>query len=162
MGERDDQRFEAWMEAHLGMLTRIARAFATGADQHDLTQELMVAVWRAAPAFRGDAKESTFIYRVAHNAALGWRRRQRRHQQRHAEYERLMVPASSGGNDALVAQLYEAIRTLGALDRSLILLSLEGVSYAEIGEIHGLSESNVGARLTRARKKLAERMEVTS
>lgn len=150
------------MQAHVGVLARIARAFATGADQHDLMQELMIAVWRATPAFRGDAKETTFIFRVAHNAALTWRRREKTRARRHAEYERLMVPESAGEDGDLVGRLYAAIRTLESLDRSLVLLSLEGQSYADIGEIHGLSETNVGARLSRARRKLAQLMEVSS
>lgn len=154
------ERFETWMGTHLGMLTRIARAFTTGADQHDLLQELMLAVWRAAPSFRGDAKESTFIYRVAHNAALSWRRRERSRIHRHAEYERLMTPDVPDNQETLIAQMYEGIRRLEPLDRSLMLLSLEGLAYAEIGEIHGLTETNVGARLSRARKKLADLLEV--
>lgn len=162
MGDSGTERFEAWMQAHLGVLTRIARAFAVGADQHDLMQELMLAVWRAAPSFRGEAKEATFIFRVAHNAALTWRRRERTWHRHQAEYERLMVPESPSSNDDLVTRLYDAIRTLDTLDRSLMLLSLEGLSYAAIGEIHGLSETNVGARLSRARKKLGPLMEATS
>jgi RNA polymerase sigma-70 factor (ECF subfamily) len=167
MGIGEGDRFRDWMEEHLSVLHRIARAFAFGADQQDLLQELMLAVWRAAPAFRGESAPSTFIFRVAHNCALTWRRREvvRRHRQR--EFERLQPehgegvdPASTATTEALLDRLYGAIRTLEALDRSLMLLSLEGLSYSEIGEIHGLSETNVGARLTRARKKLAQKMEL--
>lgn len=159
MGQEADERFAAWMAAHVGVLSRIARAFATGADQHDLMQELMLAVWRAAPTFRGDARESTFIFRVAHNAALTWRRRETTRRLRHADYERLAAPLDDVRADPLLARLYDAIRALDALDRSLVLLLLEGLSYAEIGEVHGLTETNVGARLTRARQKLAQTME---
>jgi RNA polymerase sigma factor (sigma-70 family) len=161
MGKGEKERFDVWISAHLGVLARIARSFATGADQPDLMQELMFAVWRAAPSFRGEAKETTFLFRVAHNAALTWRRRERARQRRQEEYERLMVPESTGRDGTVVSQLYDAIRQLDALDRSLILLSLEGVNYSEIAEIHGLSETNVGARLSRARKKLARLMEVS-
>src|SRR5690606_24646160 len=137
---------------------RIARAFATGADQHDLMQELLLALWRAAPAFRGEAAPSTFIFRVAHNRALTWRRSEARRRQRHRDYERLHVE-EGGGEEPALERLYAAIRQLEGLDRSLVLLSLEGQSYAEIAALHGLSETNVGARLTRARKKLTALME---
>lgn len=150
--------FREWMEAHLGALHRIARAFAAGADQHDLMQELMVAVWRAAPAFRGESSAATFIFRVAHNAALTWRRGEVRRRIRQREYERLHV-SENPGEDLRLERLYAAIRGLETLDRSLVLLMLEGQSYAEIAAIHGLSETNVGARLTRARKKLSTMME---
>jgi RNA polymerase sigma-70 factor, ECF subfamily len=163
MGAAETERFGEWMRAHLGMLHRISRAFAAGADQHDLMQELMLAVWRAAPAFRGEAQETTFIYRVAHNAALTWRRREsagaRRRSAAHQAALEMETCAQDRHQEALLARLYAAIRALEPLDRSLVVLSLEGESYAAIGAVHGLSESNVGARLTRARRKLALLME---
>ena len=163
MGEAGrDEVFKAWMEAHLGVLHRISRAFAVGADQHDLMQELMLAVWRAAPMFRGESAESTFIFRVAHNAALTWRRRESAHVRRMSDANRRELETRVHGDDgeeALLTRLYAAIHTLAPLDRSLMLLSLEGLPYAQIGEIHGLSETNVGARLSRTRKKLASLVE---
>lgn len=153
-----EERFYAWISAHMGVLHRIARAFATGADRHDLLQEMLLALWRAAPAFRGESAETTFIYRVAHNCALTWRRGETTRRKRQAEYERLRVDELPAENP-LLARLYAAIRTLPSLDRSLLVLALEGQSYSEIATIHGLSESNVGARLTRARTKLTQMME---
>jgi RNA polymerase sigma-70 factor (ECF subfamily) len=143
---------------HVAVLHRIARAFAVGADQHDLLQELLLALWRAAPSFRGDSAEKTFIFRVAHNRALSWRRSEMRRRNRQSEYERLRVEEAAG-EDPQIERLYAAIRKLESVDRSLMLLSLEGQSYAEIAAIHGISETNVGARLTRARKKLTQLME---
>lgn len=150
MGE---DRFQAWIGEHLGVLHRIARAFATGADQQDLLQELLLAVWRASPSFRGESTPATFIFRVAHNRALTWRRGQARRRLRDEKYQRLHVEEASSG-DALLDRLYAAIRQLEPLDRSIVLLSLEGQGYAEIAALHGISDSNVGARLTRARQKL--------
>ena len=59
---------------------------------------------------------------------------------------------------ALLERIYAEIRKLPPLDRSLVLLSLDGVSYADMAHIHGLSESNVGVRLNRARQQLARTM----
>ena len=151
-------RFQTLVREHVGVLHRIARAFAAGADQHDLLQELLLALWRAAPSFRGDSAEKTFIFRVAHNRALSWRRSEARRRNRQSEYERLRVEEAAG-EDPQIEQLYAAIRKLESVDRSLMLLSLEGQSYAEIAAIHGISETNVGARLTRARKRLTQLME---
>lgn len=152
MGE---ERFQAWVREHIGVLHRVARGFAVGADQHDLLQEMLIAVWRAAPAFRGDSTPSTFIFRVAHNRALTWRRGEVRRRRRDETYQRLHVEDVSG-EGPLLERLYEAIRQLEPLDRSLVLLSLEGQSYAQIAALHGLSETNIGARLSRARQKLAQ------
>ncbi len=56
--------FDRWMADHPGILHRVANASADGADRSDLLQELMLAVWKAVPAFKGGSKASTFIYRV--------------------------------------------------------------------------------------------------
>lgn len=153
-----DGRFQAWVSEHMGVLHRIARTFASGADQHDLLQELLLAVWRAAPVFRGESAPTTFIFRVAHNRALTWRKSESRRRRRQSEYERLRVDTAVG-EDPQIERLYAAIHKLEGVDRSLLLLWLEGQSYAEIAAIHGLSETNVGARLTRTRKKLTQLME---
>ena len=157
-----DDRFRQWMSQHVGMLQRIARVFADPADQHDLLQELMITVWRAAPSFRGDSSPSTFIWRVAHNRALTWRRREAgRRSRTDAAHRQWMqaAPATDDAEAALLDRLYAAIRELGAVDRSIVLLSLEGVAYREIGALHAMTETAVGARLTRARQKITALVE---
>ena len=156
MGRADDN-FADWLAPHLPMLHRTARAFADPADQHDLLQELTVALWKARPKFRDESAAGTFVHRVAHNAALTWRRGENRRRLRGVavEAELLIREAGSDPEGALLERLYAAIRTLTPVERSLVLLSLDGVAYAEIARLHGLSESNVGARLTRLRQRLS-------
>lgn len=160
---RDDEAFADWLGPHLAALRRISRAFAQPADQHDLLQELMVAVWRAWPRFEDRSAAATFIYRVAHNAALTWKRGETRRRRRRDAIETemaLRAERDSAEPEAnLLDRLYGAIRTLPPVDRSLILLSLDGVSYGEIARLHGLSETNVGARLTRIRQRIASLVE---
>ena len=164
MNRKQDHIFVEWMKEHLPVLHRISRAFADPSDQHDLLQELMLAVWRAAPAFRGDSSPATFIYRVAHNRAITWRKRASGWRARSAAAEKeaagMRSDTGEGEEDgALLDRLYAAIRMLGPIDRSVILLSLEGMSYRDISAVHGLSESNVGARLSRARAKISSLVE---
>lgn len=155
------QLFEKWTGEHLAMLQRISRAFAEPADQQDLLQELLLAVWKAVPGYRGESQPRTYIYRVAHNRALTWRRRTfaLRFRTRRAEADMVAVavaiPVDDLDDQALLTRMYGAIRRLAPLDRSLVLLSLDGSSYADIGRLHGLSETNVGARLSRARVRIA-------
>jgi RNA polymerase sigma factor (sigma-70 family) len=161
--EDQERVFAGWLREHAAILHHVAHAFAVGADRHDLMQELMLTLWRATPKFRGDARVSTFIYRVAHNAALAWFRRQRK---ANAGVEALdcataeNLPARDHpGEDERLQQLYAAIRELTALDRSLVLLHLDERPYEEIAEIHGMSINNVGVRLNRIRRRLAERLQ---
>jgi RNA polymerase sigma-70 factor (ECF subfamily) len=157
-----DQRtetFAEWMKEHLGVLHRISRAFADHPDQHDLMQELMITVWKAAPAFRADSAPQTFIYRVALNRAVSWSKRERGRRHRNAELGRewqAIADASSDPGEAdLIERLYAAIRKLRPIDRSLILLSLDGVPHREIARLHDFTETNVGVRLSRIRSQLS-------
>jgi RNA polymerase sigma-70 factor (ECF subfamily) len=156
------RRFEAWVKSHGAILHHVAHGFAEGDDRNDLMQELLLAVWKAIPAFRNGAQPSTFIYRVSHNAALTWKRTSRNYRNRLQSFQaQPAVDASApiqAREPALLERLYAEIRKLPALDRSLLLLSLDGMSYADMAEIHGLGESNVGVRLNRARQQLARAM----
>lgn len=154
---RDHDNFADWLGPHLPMLHRTARAFAEPADQHDLLQELTLALWKARPSFREQSTAGTFAHRVAHNAALTWKRGEVRRRLRGVavEAELLVRDAGQDPQGPLLERLYAAIRTLSPVERSLVLLSLDGVAYGEIARLHGLTESNVGARLTRLRQRLS-------
>lgn len=161
-----ETRFTAWLAEHRGIMFKLARAYAAeAADQDDLFQEMLLQLWRSLPAFREQAKPSTWIYRVCLNTAMTWRRDERR---RHAAIPATALPPEtpsadprpgwSHEEDELLAQLYVAVRALPEVERSLVVLALEGLSYREIGDIAGLTENHVGVALNRARRKLADRL----
>jgi len=160
--------FAEWTTRHAAIFHRVANAFARGSDRDDLMQELLLAAWKAIPAFREGSLPSTFLYRVTHNAALTWKRGERSRKERTEQFQRLTPRSDATGSPDFDAQdvqerqlllLYEAIRELPAVDRSLMLLSLDGVAYTEMAEIHGLSVSHVGVKLTRARQFLVNRLQ---
>lgn len=156
--------FRRWLADHAGLMWKVVRAFtASPEDAEDLLQEIALQLWRSLPVFRGEAKESTWIYRVAFNTALVWNRQEKR---RHANHEKFIklngapeIPAEDSApaqNEELVRLLYSAIRRLPKLDASLALMHLDGLSYREMSDVLGISESNVGVKLNRIRKQLAE------
>jgi RNA polymerase sigma-70 factor (ECF subfamily) len=152
--------FESWMADHIAILYRVVNGFAEGDDRNDLMQEVMLAVWRAIPSFRGQAQATTFLYRVSHNAALTWRRTRRNYLKRLDHAELLVsgdaLSSQPQSNDEQLEELYAAIRRLPEADRSLVLLSLDGLTYQEMASIHGISESNVGVRLNRIKQRLTK------
>src|SRR4051794_40365893 len=76
-----DELFATVYRDHAGLMVKTARAFTrSDADRDDLFQEILVSVWQALPQFRGTAKLSTYVYRVAHSCALNWKRSRRRYQ----------------------------------------------------------------------------------
>jgi len=155
--------FQRWLEAHRGIVVKVARSFtATPADAADLQQELLLQLWLSVPAYAGQAKPSTWIYRVCLNTALTWRRGTARRERRiepaadAANVATLAAsPAEHAGDREMLEKLYAAIHALPDFDRALVLLLLDGQAYREIAEITGLTENHVGVALTRARKRLA-------
>jgi RNA polymerase sigma-70 factor (ECF subfamily) len=156
--------FQRWLEEHRGIVVKVARSFAQSpSDVADLQQEAMLQLWISLPAYAGQAKPSTWIYRVCLNTALTWRRgtvRRERRIEPGADLSRVMAeaatPAERVGERELLEKLYTAIHALPDFDRALVLLSLDGLAYREIAEITGLNENQVGVALTRARKRLAQ------
>ncbi len=156
------RRFLECAKAFDNLLWKVARSFATGADQDDLHQELLIALWKALPAFRGESKESTYVYRVAYNYALTWKRKARSQEVGLDEASQVAASPPGPSTEADLEWLYERIRELRPVDRTLVLLYLDEVPYRDIAEIMGLSESNVGVRLNRVKKLLAERLQEVS
>ncbi len=156
--------FERWLGAHGAILHHVAHGFAEGDERKDLMQELLLAVWRAVPVFRSDSSPSTFPYRVSHNAALTWRRTQQNYRRKVEAFGSLPpeVPNAADSSASRLERIYAEIRRLPPLDRSLMLLSLDGLGYRDMAAIHGLTESNVGVRLNRARQKLIQSLKETS
>lgn len=161
--------FKSWLSDHGAAVLKVARAYTlTTEDCQDLAQEILLQVWRSLPQFQGRASASTWIYRVALNTALGWHRNERRRRSRQQpalDVEDLSVAGLDSGEQAerreLIERLYAAIRQLPKADAALILLYLDDLSYRDMAEVLGISESNVGVKLNRARKALGQLMNGT-
>ncbi len=145
---------------------RIVGDFARGADRDDLLQDMMMALWHALPDFAGRAAESTFVYRVALNTALAWHRRQPLAAMPLEGGDEPTDPGAPPLEHLLESErsgaLQAAMQQLPAIDRALLRLYLDEQSYRDIGQILGLTESNVGARLSRVRRRLSRKLEGAS
>jgi RNA polymerase sigma-70 factor (ECF subfamily) len=164
--QQQEAIFRRWLDAHLGLMLKVVRGCAAAPqDQDDLFQDVLLQVWSSIPAFRGEARETTWIYRVAFNTALAWRRGERRRREGHETFLKFDVSpqAQPSHVDALaeqeiVARLYDAIRQLPKVDASLALMHLDGLSYQEMAEVLGISENYIGVKLNRIRKQLADQL----
>lgn len=164
MSDRPAELFAEVYRDHAGLMVKTAHAFTnSAADRDDLFQEILVAVWQALPRFKGSAKLSTYVYRVAHSCALNWKRSRQRYQHKLDRFA-LETPelTASPEQRERVAWLYAKIHQLPPLDRTLILLHLDKLSYADMADITGLTESNIGVRLHRIKQQLTQLSEETS
>lgn len=158
--------FRRWLDEHLGLMWKVVRGCAsTPQDQDDLFQDVLLQIWSSIPAFRGKAKESTWIYRVAFNTALVWRRGERRRREGHEKFLKFDVSPQTQPSHVdslpeweIVDRLYAAIHKLPKVDASLALMHLDGLSYQDMAEVLGISENYIGVKLNRIRKQLADQL----
>jgi RNA polymerase sigma-70 factor (ECF subfamily) len=123
-----------------------------------LAQEIVVQLWRSYPRFDERKSFSTWMYRVAMNVAISFSRREtRRTRDRLPDgatvLETIAAPSGEQPDERLEA-LRRLIGGLEGLDRALVILYFDGRSHAEIAEILGISESNVGTKISRIKQRL--------
>ncbi|MGV3636010.1 MAG: RNA polymerase sigma factor [Flavobacteriales bacterium] len=152
-----ETRFLASVHAHRRIVHRIAGLYtAHPDDRKDLEQEILLQAWQGWPRFRGEAKFSTWLYRIALNTALTWGRR--------PNVVRTTAPDAlpEQGSDAPIRandereRLREAMRRLPTTDRALLVLHLDGFDHAEIAAMLGLTANHVGVKLHRIKTRLTE------
>jgi RNA polymerase sigma factor (sigma-70 family) len=127
------------------------------ADREDLFQEITLQAWKAYVNFRGDAKFSTWLYRVALNTAITFFRKEKRAP---AIYTTDVLPdQNEDAYDPIeekVKAMYAAIGNLSKIDKAIVMLYLEDYSYIEIGEMMGITANNVAVKMNRIKIKLKE------
>ncbi len=140
------------------MLYKVCRMYCfTEADRQDLFQEIVIQLWRSWPAFRREAKFSTWLYRIALNTAISGLRRQRRlitptdPEQLPTELQDIQYVADK---EEQLQLLYAAIDQLTEVEKALTMLYLEDKSYQEMEEILGLSQNNLRVKMNRIKDKL--------
>jgi len=156
--------FERIVADYGGLISRIAMTYeADPALREDLTQQIFLAVWQALPSYRADASLKTFIAKVAQNRSISFVTRQAR-QPRAAELpERLEDDEPDPEQSAIHANeremLLRATRQLALPQREVIILVLEGFTYAEIGDMLNIAPNALALRLSRAKTALRKILE---
>ncbi|QKX16350.1 RNA polymerase sigma factor [Microbulbifer sp. YPW1] len=153
-----EQIFNQLIEDCGGGIARLASSYVRNrAEREDLVQEIWLAIWRALPAFRGESRLRTFVYRIAHNRSVTQLARRR---DSHGSELLEELQDERPGPEAQLQQNRDAERLVRAVSllplgmRQVLTLRFEGLSYSEISEVLGISESNVAVRLNRARERL--------
>ena len=158
--------FMTWLGEHGSSVMKVARAYTLTSDEcQDLAQEILLRAWQSLPNFQGKASPATWFYRVALQTAMNWQRKdkpRRSRQQPLLEVQTVVTENCNSSEQAqqreTVEQLYNAIHHLPKTDAALVLLYLDELSYREMADVLGISESNVGVKLNRAKKALSALM----
>lgn len=163
--DRQDELYQAVANDFGSALARLARAYEADSDiQHDLLQEMHLNVWRSLAVFDGRCSLRTWVYRVANNTGASHvLRRQRLRLDRMISIDEIVAihdqddPTQAAEDCDILVRLTALIHSLRPLDRQLILLYLEGLDAATIGEVTGLSPGAVATKIHRIKAALANR-----
>ena len=159
----DQQEFEGRLEAHRGIVFKLANAYCpAGEERDDLVQEICLQLWRSYPGYDRARRFSTWMFRVALNTAISFARSARARDGRGVPLESpaaaLVAAPPVDESDRRLATLHLFLQRQSELDRALVLLYLDDRSYREIAEVLGISETNVGTRLNRCKEKMRQQL----
>ena len=153
-----EQKFVSDLEKHQNIVHKVCRIYTNNQDAHnDLFQEITIQLWKAYPKFRGDAKFSTWMYRVALNTAITLYRKSKRSIQTQ-DFDSVLYKVQSNEYDDTEEQqlkfLYKSIHELSDIEKALVFLYLEDKNYKEISETMGITEVNARVKMNRVKNKL--------
>jgi RNA polymerase sigma-70 factor (ECF subfamily) len=156
MNSAIDSAFIQHVNDHLDIARKVSRIYFPDADDRDdAIQEMMYQLWRSYPAFDGRSKFSTWMYRVCLNTALTYRRNSKRRQMEKLSSLHENIPdTQQKTNEEEIKLLLDAVATLSPLNKAIMLLYLEDMTYEEIASVTGLTKSNVSVKLVRIKKEL--------
>ncbi len=157
MNNDKEHQFELLVREHKRTIYTVCYMFSHNKTEvDDLFQEVLIRLWNGFDHYEGRSSARTWVYRVALNTAINQDKKERRR----IETVPLTVDIdpfeADDSKTQQVRKLHDLISQLELIDRSLVLLWLEGISYDEIGAIIGITPNNVGVRLARIKEKLVQ------
>ena len=123
-------------------------------EVNDLFQETLINLWQGFDSFQGKCDLKTWIWRVSLNTCLTFERKKGRSIETIPLNMDINLFTDTDDDTRQIQQLYRRINQLGVVDRAIILLWLENMSYEEIGQIIGISTKNVSVKLVRIKEQL--------
>ena len=150
-----EQEFTKVVREHKGTIYTVCYMFSKDEDEvADLFQEILINIWKGLEKFRGDSSMRTWIWRISFNTCVSYEKKKTRRGSTIPLSLSINLFDDSDEETRQIKMLQKRIRQLGPFDRAIVLLWLDDLSYAEIGEIVGISEKNVSVRLVRIREQL--------
>jgi RNA polymerase sigma factor (sigma-70 family) len=153
-----ETEFVSLINQHQKIIYKVCNLYMDShADRDDLFQEITLQAWKAYKTFRGDAKFSTWLYRVALNTAITFFRKEKKTAHIYTTDE--LPDIGGAAYDPIEEQtkaMYAAIGELSKIDKAIVMLYLEDYSYAEISDVVGITANNVAVKMNRIKIKLKE------
>lgn len=150
-----EEAFRLLLKEYGKIIYKVCYLYATDEENFkDLRQEILINLWNGFAEFRGEAKVSSWIYRVSLNTCISYYRRYGKTKSELSLDTVTNLTSKESGNTEELREMYQLINQLNRLEKAIILLWLDERSYEEIAEIVGLSRNNIASKLMRIKKKL--------
>lgn len=154
-----EQEFSQLVREHKQTIYTVCYMFSKDQDEvNDLFQEVLINLWRGLDSFKGNAKMSSWIYRVSLNTCISADRKKRRMPTIPLDMD-INLYEDTSPDARQIQMLHRRVHRLRPFDRAIVLLWLEGLPYNEIGAIVGITAKNVSVRLVRIREELKQMSE---
>lgn len=153
--ESKEKEFEALVKKHKTTIYTVCYMFSKDADEvADLFQDVLINLWKGFDNFRGESKVETWIWRVALNTCISADRKKKRQGEKVPLEMAADIYTDDDEDSKQIRMLNARISKLGLVDRAIVLLWLENLSYDEIAAIVGISAKNVSVKLVRIKQQL--------
>ena len=145
-----------------GLIYKMASIYTNNIeDKNDLAQEIIYQLWKSFDTFNQKSSLSTWIYRVAINVAIYHLKISKRKIMTVA-FRQAIFRFSRNNDNSEIEEKWQIFKqhidNLNLLDKGIVILYLENKSHEEIGQIIGISTSNVGTKLSRIKEKLKQQI----
>ena len=152
---KQEEYFTQLVRENKSTIYTVCYMFSKDEDEvNDLFQETLINMWKGIDSFREESKISTWIYRVALNTCLQQERKKKKEVKKVPLNMNVNFFEDNDPDSTQVRILHQRIGKLGLVDRALVMMWLEGMSYDEIGAVMGITPQNVGVKLFRIKEKL--------
>ena len=150
-----EAEFEKIVRDHKRRIYTVCYMFSQDQSEvEDLFQDILVNIWRGLESFKGDKYLATWIWKVSLNTCINHSKKSKKEGKKIPLDVDINLYEDVDAESLQIRQLHDRIGQLGYMDRSLVLLWLENLTYDEIGAILGVSANNVDVRLVRIKEKL--------
>lgn len=156
MSNKSKEHYVRLVQQHEGIIHKVIGLHIDAAeDKKDVYQEILLQAWKSFEKFEGRSSFSTWLYRVALNTVFSYKKTEQKKSKADQVAMEQAETMQTGGKESYEL-LYQLVRQLDEVDRSLMTLHLDGYKNKEIAEILGMTSNHVNVKIHRLKNHIVE------
>jgi RNA polymerase sigma-70 factor (ECF subfamily) len=153
----NEDEFLKHINENIGLIKRLINLYVdTNIEKEDMFQEILMRSWISKDQFKGKSKFSTWLYKVSLNTILTGLKKKKRIATSAIDEQTKHIPTDEDDNETETRdKLYQSIKRLDNIDKTMITMHLDGYSNHEIADFIGISVNHCNVKLFRIKNKLS-------